>query len=1439
MPLLDYFEEEQVSPEEQFGLGDYFRDLPAPTPIAPPAESLLDDEQKRLALDELVAQRAREGARRQAALRALLAERQAREAAIPPKVMPLEPDVAPPPSYQWAIEEGATQPPPLDYPPEFRRLRFPPQRIQGDVMAPLVPLSKLAVSPETVESAMQALASASPELTSEESEAVLMRNNEPGALAQTVSGVQGSVLAGAEAMTSPPMLATLGLAAAPAAVGRVASAGFAADMLRHVPAASQELGAALDSGDARRIAAATADIAQLGAFTTMAGRHALAPKVTLPASMRELAKQSTTGEPSAIQEREAAAPIRRLPEQPRVDEPLPAEEGRGGIPPERVPAGDAGGGGAAAEAGRREVPLEVQQATTNWAKAEKRWRRAMRQEPSDRADADDARIEARIAFEEATKKHNIPEAEYERLKDEATATETGRLIAEEEAALEQPPSPDRFIDKPVTEAAGLIKDATPEDFAASGGPTGLMHRIGARAKTAEDVAALRKAGEEGQARVAKMMEEAKSETDPDKAMEKLMAAGAEAQKQPWEAYEYATGVKLDGTPKWTSLESVANYKGETYRPPMPDAQYLKAKGETAPELPKAPEAPKGIAAVSREPGALRGGESGAISLAPIQALLSKAAPAAKAAWDVVRETGQEALGTARMNDYRRSVLNWSGKLQRSFSEAAMTQKDIETRVPNKVKRDAITNWIEADGDAAVLRQRAAATRDPKLRAGYKAALQLTPEELAVANEVRQRYAQFGQRGQTADVINNFKENYVTHMWNLRRGPSGTGTSRTLKERFRYAKASTFPTFFDGEQAGYTPKTKDISRLLPIYGHEMNSVIAARELVKQMSDGVGSDGRPLVAPRGTGVVVPGEANPATLINPKAIKGDTLDYKVLPNQPALQGWRWATKDPQGNPVFLKGDLALHPEAYNQLKNVLGRSAIREWYTTPGGRLAAIPKKLVHGIDLFNSETKRTMLGLLAPFHQVQEGTHAVGHRINPFGNIPKIDLVNNQAQADATRHGLMLAPDRVSEGQFMEGFRTSGLVSKIPGLGKLSDMYSNYLFHQYIPGLKFKTYEAILRRNNHVYADDLAAGRMQPEDIKILSAEQSNAAYGHLNYADLGRNPTVQHAMQLGMLAPDFLEARARFAGQGAKGIVGTKAGREQVLALATLAIAQMAASYITAQMTGGEWDVKHPFEFHVGSRKYTMRSVPEDIAGLIQNTRTFIHSRLSPIIGKGALQYLTGVDYAGRKVSAGETTKELLAQPIPITLRSLPGVREVSGAARPGAIDWWQQLAGAVGLKISRYYPNQEINRLYGDWLKSSTDPKIKADYERNQAATFPVSKYKALDAALADRNQPAAIRALADLKVQGQENREIMERMRPFVGQGANSRVKPLFHQSRKMEAAFRNSLNPEQRALYRKAIDDRAANWREFLKAWRKRGTMAPTNAPAEPKGLQSYFAD
>lgn len=851
--------------------------------------------------------------------------------------------------------------------------------------------------------------------------------------------------------------------------------------------------------------------------------------------------------------------------------------------------------------------------------------------------------------------------------------------------------------------------------------------------------------------------------------------------------------------------------------------------------------PKGIAAGVRRKWATAtdqplGSEAGFITLGPIEDFLTSVTKGIKGvgtgvknAFDATRAAYKENMELQKTSDYRRSILHWSAKMQRSFSEAAQAQNELRQVIKEPVRRDAATNWIQAGGDANVLRQRLAATqawRDPvtgkphpeakRLTAGYEAALNLTPEEMAAATDAKDAYDALGQRGQTYDVLKTFKPNYVTQVWDIKKGPTGGNKgfgfgARTLKERFRFAKASTFPTFFDGEQAGFVPKTKDISNLLPMYLHEMNNVIAARQLVEQLARGTASDGKPLLLPRGAGVAVDNAAGKATLIMPDAMKADTEGYVRMDNQPALHDWTWQTKDAAGNPVFMKSDLVIHPEAADKFRNVLSKSAISQWYESKTSAGAEIPKGIAKFIDRAQSETKRTMLGLLSPFHQVQEGTHAVGHRVNPFFNNPKIDLVNDAAQMEAAQHGLMLQPDRISAQQFMEGFKQSGLVSKIPGIGALADHYANYLFHEYIPGIKFKTYEAIRDRNLKVFEKDLASGKVSPEDVKILSAEQANAAYGHLNYADLGHNPTMLHFFRLGLLAPDFLEARARFAGQALKGVTGGKVGREQLIALATLAVAQATLAYVSSKITGGEWDAKDPFAFHLGKRKYTMRSVPEDLVRFVTDTRAFTYARLNPLVGRGIFQYGTGVDWRGKRVTAGETTKELLQQPVPLTLRPLLGIGNTP-------LSGWEELAGAAGLKISRYSNVGEMSKLAHKWMDESTNPRIKAAEKSRQQETLADSAYKPLRDALQKDDTKEAQKELQKLLTirKFSEIKTAMHAQRPFTG-------------ALKVERQFKRSLNADEKLQYDAARKEQGELYKKFrnLKHPKGESITDPTEFP------------
>lgn len=789
----------------------------------------------------------------------------------------------------------------------------------------------------------------------------------------------------------------------------------------------------------------------------------------------------------------------------------------------------------------------------------------------------------------------------------------------------------------------------------------------------------------------------------------------------------------------------------------------------------------------------------------------------------------------------------SAKLQKSFADAERAQKEIGRVARSERERNAMSVWREAGGDATLLKQQIAAAKTKWFKKAATDALALKPEQIKMVGKVGQTFDVLERRGRTYDVLNSHRDNYVPHMWDVSKKLTGIGSSK-LKDRFKFSKARTLDTFFDGDQAKMTPKTLDIGKLLPAYLHEMNTVIADRQFAQDVSSGVSSEGTPLTIPSGNARVVeateyvvspvkkfeksvydtaaeaqaalkPGQTvtprrAATTTVNPRGFAkavdaaGNPIDqssYKSV-DQPALTNWRWVASDAAGNTTILKGDLKAHPELAKRLNSMMGQSAVRQWYNEPSTALSVIPKAIAKGLDTAQATMKREMFGALAPFHQVQEGTHAVGHLVNPTFGLENMSRPT-PAHIDAMQHGLMLLPEKQSSAAYIEGvggrntFLTQ-LSRKFGGkagavAADVVDGYQNYLFHQYIPALKFKTYEHILARNMSRYAKEIANGEVMPADVKFLSAEQSNAAYGHLNYALLDRNPTMQHLIQIVALAPDFLEARGRFVGQALKGFA-SKSGHEQFRAIATLAAVQAGSAIVISSLMGDKWDPKHPFEVTHNGRTYTLRSVPEDLFRLLfsgpDTRREFVRARVNPLTGMG-WQAVTGRNYRGEKVGFWDTVGETLANYIPITARSIPFVRNLTESGRNYPVSPLEQLMGSLGLKISRYSPITKTYQLASEYKKANGIP---AD-----TGVYPVSKYQSLRYALEDADMDRAKVEYQKLRSLGMTSDKIRT--------GFQESINHPFTGTKASDEKFKKSLAPEARESYDQAVARRREILRKF----------------------------
>lgn len=713
---------------------------------------------------------------------------------------------------------------------------------------------------------------------------------------------------------------------------------------------------------------------------------------------------------------------------------------------------------------------------------------------------------------------------------------------------------------------------------------------------------------------------------------------------------------------------------------------------------------------------------------------------------------------------------------------ALQSRDLRDAImkqfPNKLSRMAVVRYIEADGDIAELQRQEATSKAP-FKPVYQRAQNLTPEEKQLASTMEGLFDKLAAQGKAADVLGDALENYVTHFVDQSSIPakqkastvasimSGASTSK-LKTKFDQGLRRTFKSMFDLEKAGYRLQSSDIAEVAAAYSQALGNTIIDRAFVRGLTTRKASDGRPSAVTSGYAkeILNPG-GNAPLLVKPHVRPEDSQDYVAI-NHPALRKHKWVAKDAKGNDVFVEGDILVHPELAQDLKNTLSTSSLNK-----------VP--LVKGITALQSEAKHLMLGL-SMFHYVQEGTHAIGHRVNPFKLHP-IDT-ENPITRELMNVGLLLGmwdAKRV----FGEGLASSSKVlGKVPWLGKFNDQVTNFLFEHYIPGLKNKMAEDAFARNLKAFSKDLASGKITRAQVARLTAQQANDAFGGQNNAYAGNNPSRLHAEQLGFLAPDFLKSRMKFFASAF-----TKYGTEQRHALLFLAITMMVTAKILERLMTGKNEWKKPFSVVTPTREYELRSVPGDVLEMVQDPRRFVNGRLSPLISRTTLEGITGRDWRGRKRTFNEQLMDAIKTPIPISIRGMidKDAPELSAG---------EQVGNATGLRARRHSEITKARVLGHEWQK-------KMGLE-NADEVYPQSKYLTLRNALEDGNDKRAREAYAELLKAGDKQ---------SVGKGFMASLMKPFSGSEKNEAKFVATLKGDDLHAYRAGMVSRDGVRRSFMR--------------------------
>lgn len=664
------------------------------------------------------------------------------------------------------------------------------------------------------------------------------------------------------------------------------------------------------------------------------------------------------------------------------------------------------------------------------------------------------------------------------------------------------------------------------------------------------------------------------------------------------------------------------------------------------------------------------------SLAPIKDGIQNTLSGLRAAGDYLKkklEGFPEVTQFTSLLGDRHLALSESALNTRRFVKSAMKA------IPDKLTREAITNWVDNGGDMEKLKAARAGTK-PAYQAGYDRAMKLTPEETIVARNIQQYFEARLKEAQEAGILEDGIENYIHRYYekdspwkqsilNELRSGIFTGTPALAKQRI-------FQFDHEAEAAGYTPQ-KDFVKRVAAYDLALNKAIADRNLVKGLMNLKTADGSPWISVAGAARKIGGVGtDSALMIKPTIKPKNVAEYRAF-DHPALRKWKWVAETEEGQPVLVQGDVLVHPDAISKVKNLFESSRIRQ---NPVGRAAL----------QLGSTIKQTMLDF-SGFHPVQITIHGFEHR--SFKPIKEIDLTDPD-QRGLVKGGLVIG-DTTGREHFDEGLSGSSLSKLIPGVGEKMQQYKEWLFGSYIPRLKMSTGLHALERNRKAFPN------LTPEKVNHLTANEMNAAFGELNYAMLGRSATMQDALRLTLLSPDFTEARARFVGQAATKYGGRPNINEGKFVIGEQGKALLygaAALYITARIVNKILNDQYHFEpknaFNVvhNGKAYSLRTVQGDVLKAATEPAQFIRNRLNPVYGRTGMEIATGRDYFGRKRDAGQQAADLAKEAIPISAKGLFSGREQSLA---------ESLMNSFGVTEHRESPMFDVQQLAEKWKEKN------------------------------------------------------------------------------------------------------------------------------------------
>jgi len=208
----------------------------------------------------------------------------------------------------------------------------------------------------------------------------------------------------------------------------------------------------------------------------------------------------------------------------------------------------------------------------------------------------------------------------------------------------------------------------------------------------------------------------------------------------------------------------------------------------------------------------------------------------------------------------------------------------------------------------------------------------------------------------------------------------------------------------------------------------------------------------------------------------------------------------------------------------------------------------------------------------------------------------------------------------------------------------------LFDRYIPGLKARAYKSLFERYQQTYSDISTAEAAQ------LAAAHTNEVFGGLNYAQMGRSMATQDFLRATTLAPDWLESEVRSLYRA----IDPKRGAIMRQDLARISAIMFGTARVLNMLTTGQAHLEAPFGVVVPGKRgeddkvFSFRTLPTDLIHAATNPREFIAGRVNPLTVRPALEFLSGRDSQGRKVTPAQEAGDFASNFVPIPAKTISG-----------------------------------------------------------------------------------------------------------------------------------------------------------------------------------------